>query len=132
MAHRAGLIHQLQVRGKIALRIVGAPVKYIAALGLAYRQVAAVLGTFHVQQLLLDVLALGVAGARNKFPIASIPLQQRFAALRAGLIQLHVIALTSIGKWKECSTFFSTAFGSFFHGPAAITSGFARENALHA
>ena len=42
-----------------------------------------------------------------------------------------VMAFTNIGKWKFLKTFLSTAFGSFFHGAAAITTGLALVNALH-
>src|ERR1700760_3419801 len=42
-----------------------------------------------------------------------------------------VVAFTIKGNWNAFVTFFVTAFGSFFHGPAAIVNGFALVKLLH-
>src|SRR3954453_18326798 len=89
LALRTSLINQLQIRGKVALRIVHATIKYIAALCLPHGDVAPILRALRLQQLLLDVLALGISAAANELPILPMTLEQRLAALRTALFELY-------------------------------------------
>src|SRR5271170_4128532 len=81
VALRAGLVDQLQVRSEVALWIVHATVEEVAALGLAHRDVAAVLRTLYIEQLLLDVLAFWIAAATDELAGLAVAKLKRFAAL---------------------------------------------------
>ena len=82
IALRTGLIDQLHIRRKVTLRILHAPIKRVPPLRLPHRDVPTTLRAGNLQQLLLHVLALWIAGAGNKLPVRTVPQQQRLSTLR--------------------------------------------------
>src|SRR5688572_3299102 len=83
----ARLEDRLVPQGEIALRIVHAPVEHLASTRLAFRHVPAALGTLDARQLLLDVLALGVAGAGGEFAEPALLDHQVFPAVRTEFVE---------------------------------------------
>ena len=89
MALRAFLRDRLVVRGEIALRVVGAAVKHVAAASLLLRNVAlATLRAGDADGVLLDVLTLRIAAAGHKLAKPAVPQNQvMFPTLRAHLLE---------------------------------------------
>src|SRR6187397_2769628 len=86
-AFRARLEHWLVPEREIALRIVHAAVKHLATTRFALGDLAAVLGTDHAGQLLLDVLALRVAGARRELTKPALLDHEVLATVGARLLE---------------------------------------------
>src|SRR5688572_321896 len=87
VALRARLENGLVPQREVTLRIVRAAVEHLAAPGLAHHDVAAVLGTDDAGRFELDVLALGVAGARRELAEAAGFDDEVLAAVRALLVE---------------------------------------------
>src|ERR1035441_913784 len=97
LAQRAFLGHRLVIRRKAALGIIRAAPEDIASPRLTLGQVALPApGTLHAfNQVLLHVLALGIAGARDELPEGALAEHQRLFANGAVLArrQRHVLFL---------------------------------------
>src|SRR3954469_20223681 len=91
-ALRARFRHRLVGRRKLARGIIRTAIECVAALPrLLFHQLAiGTLRTFHADEILLDVLAIRIAAARNKFAVASMPKHKVAVALGTELFQWNV------------------------------------------
>src|SRR5947209_546943 len=102
-ALRTFFFHGFVPEDSVAFRIIRAAIEYFSATGFLHDDVATTAGprTFHPGGFLLDVFALGIVRARDKFAEASLPTNELSAIDRTLLVN---------GNWRRSD---SATLGDF-------------------
>src|SRR5215831_7556927 len=101
---RASLGHRLVPDDEVAVRIFQTPVEHFAALRTPFDQLtaAAGLGTGDADSLRLDVLALRIVSARDKFAEAAVSEHEfGLATLRTSFVQRNVGLLCTLSAGRD-------------------------------